>query len=245
MGKVGKSLALALVLVMVISSASLLMIKPANAQTPTPTPTPTPPTTTKATGNNGSLELSISISKTVYPAGEPVNAIFVLTNIGNKTVDIFYYSMTFDLQEYNGNNTLVYDYFRTQAFSQVGVNVQLNSGDSVNKTLTWNQTFQTNPSTNPTQASSGIYYMVGSSYGIQTEPLEILIVGTTSTTSPTSIPTATSSSPTSTPSVPELSAVAILTLLIAVSISLVVMLPRQSRQGSHKISSSIPRLNNF
>lgn len=85
--------------------------------------------------------------------------------------------MTFDLLICNGNNTLVYDYFTTQCFSQVGVNVQLNSGANLNRTLNWNQIYQTNPiDSSPVQ--SGIYYIVGSSYTIRTEPLEIVITKT-------------------------------------------------------------------
>ena len=160
---------------------------PAFLSTPTPTLMPSPPTITVVTAVNGSLELTMSIEKTVFSIGEPVNVTFSITNIGNQTFDFMSTMMNFDLIVSNGANSVVYDYFATQMFSDLARNVPISPGGNITETLVSPQTYVTNPMYVPgPQVSSGTYYIVGKSsplindslwYALQTDPIEILIVG--------------------------------------------------------------------
>jgi hypothetical protein len=162
---------------------------PVPTSIPTPTPMPSPPTITLLTASNVSLELTMFIEKTVFNIGEPVNVTFALTNIGNQTVDLTRTAMNFDFIVTSGGS-VVYDYFRSQAFPMWAMTVQLTPGENVTETHVWPQTYLINPSYAPgTQVSPGIYFIEGQSspmitvgnvdpmYSLQTDPLEILIVG--------------------------------------------------------------------
>jgi hypothetical protein len=222
--RANKTFALILTLVIVLSCLTLLTVKPANAQTIS-TVTPAPPTTTQATATNGSLELTSTIPKTVYNLGEPVNATYILTNISNKTVNFYLLAQSFDLLVYNASNSLIYQYTNSGiAFPLVASYITLNPGESTdNRTVTWSQDIVMQiltPWQHNVQVPSGTYYLVGASWitnytanstiSLQTNPIEIQIVGNTSTPSPTPISTAptlsTTPSPTPSPtfSVPEL-----------------------------------------
>lgn len=153
--------------------------------TPIPTPVPNPPTITQETAIKGSLELTLSISKTSYKVGEPVNAIFVITNSGNQTLDLNIGPVCYFLQMYNGNGTQIYDNHHEPLPMHL-TDTELSAGANVTETIVWTQVNDINP-LYLTQVSSGIYFIAGTlkittvdfsqSYIIQTEPLEIVIVG--------------------------------------------------------------------
>jgi hypothetical protein len=241
MGSSRKSFALILIGMMAISCVGLLVAKSSNAQT-IPTATPSPPTITQATATNGSLELTTTIPKTVYNLGEPVNVTYTLTNISNQTINFYLTAQSFDLLVYNASNSLIYQYTNSGiAFPLTASYITLNARESTdNRTVTWSQDIVMQiltPWQHNVQVPSGTYYLVGtgwvtnytanSSISLQTNPIEILIVGNTSTTSPTPTlttptpSTAPSSTPSPTSSVPELPAMALLPLLLSVFVVVV------------------------
>jgi hypothetical protein len=152
---------------------------PSTAPTETPTSTP-PPAPLQATSVNGSFELTISVEKTVYSLGEPVNITLSITNISKQTVNFTHTGMDFDFLVTNDTDNLVYQWSIGRAFPMFAMIEPLQPGENVTATYTWPQTCNANTSTARTPVSAGTYYIVGKSnpiYGLQTAPVQIMIVG--------------------------------------------------------------------
>jgi hypothetical protein len=154
-------------------------IPPSTAPTQTPTPTP-PATPLQSASVNGSLELTVSVEKTVYTIGETVNITLSITNISKGTVNFTHTGMDFDFVVTNDTDNVIYQWSIGRAFPLFVMIEPLQPGENVTATYTWPQTCNANTSTVGTLVSPGTYYIVGKSnsiYGLQTAPVQIVIVG--------------------------------------------------------------------
>ena len=159
------------------SSPSPTASTSAPAVTPTSSPTPTfAPSKTVGDG----LELTVSLEKTIYDHGEPVNVTLSITNITNQTINFTHTGMDFDFIVYNETYSRIYDWSIGRAFAQFIMIDPLLPGGNVSETLVWPQTGNTSSVANGALVSPGEYFIVGetnSRYGLQTDPLEITILG--------------------------------------------------------------------
>jgi hypothetical protein len=133
----------------------------------------------QATSANGSFELTLSVEKTVYSVGEPVNITLAITNVSNQAVDFIHTGMDFDFIVTNGTGNVIYRWSTGRAFPLFVMLEPLQPRENVTATYVWPQTCNSNPSTVGASVSPGTYYIVGKSnsiYGLETEPVQIMIV---------------------------------------------------------------------
>ncbi|HUK84229.1 MAG TPA: BsuPI-related putative proteinase inhibitor [Candidatus Acidoferrum sp.] len=185
------------------------------------------PTSTGASGESGALKLTMTTDKTTYSLGEPVNLTLTITNISTQTISFTHSGYDFDFQVTNDTNSQVYRWSNFKAFPDIVTISQLQSGENISANFTWLQTCNFDVSVQDDPVSPGTYNIIGLSsqtYGIQTTPIQITIVGAstsapTSTTNPTPSP---SSTPTPSPTVPEFSAWTALLIIIGISLTFIV-----------------------
>ncbi len=132
-----------------------------------------------ASGEKDNLELTMTLDKTVYSLGEPVNLTLTITNISDQTINFTHTGLDFDFQVTNDTNNLVYQWSNFIAIPQFIAIEPLPAGESISANFTWLQTCNFNAQVNGDPVSPGIYNIIGqtgSTYGIQTTPIQITIV---------------------------------------------------------------------
>lgn len=142
-----------------------------------PKETIVPSSTVIGVNETAGLELTMQIEKTLYVQGEPVRMMFALTNISNRTLDLWMTAWTFDFQVFNDTNHRIFQYSNSQVFPQVIWNVSIEPGKNLTDVLVWPQTCNT---TEGVLVSPGTYYIVGQIWNIgstilRTPPLQIIV----------------------------------------------------------------------
>jgi len=199
------------------------------------TPTSTPATT--ASGGNGTLELTMTLDKTSLSLGESVNLTLTLTNISKQTVSFTHTGLDFDFKVYNGTNNLVYQYSNFLIIPDFTYIVPLPPGEGFSANFTWMQTCNFNEQVTGNPVSPGTYNIVGetgSTYGIQTTPIQLTIVGApTATPTPTLTLTPSATAPSATaPPTPEFpSVIIIIVTLMAVTVAILFNIKKQSNKS--------------
>jgi hypothetical protein len=188
------------------------------------------PAAIKASGGNGSLELAMTIDKTSYSIGEPVNLTLTITNISNQTINYTHTGLDFDFQVINGTNNVVYQWSNFKAIAQFIAITPLPAGESTSANFTWQQICNFNTQVEGDPVSPGTYNIVGetgSTYKIQTAPIQVTIgIVPTVTSTPTPTPTqSTTQTLTSSPSptVPEFPTWIVIALVVGVALLLVAL----------------------
>jgi hypothetical protein len=147
----------------------------------------TPP---MAQGRADGLQLTMTLEKTEYSLGEPVAVTLTITNISNQTrsfglgPDV----NDFDFHVYNDTDSNIYWYSSRWIGGGIPMFVvleTLNSSETLNSTLVWQQTFSHGLGSEGSPVSPGTYYIVGTIgppffYGknstLETTPIQIALV---------------------------------------------------------------------
>jgi hypothetical protein len=124
----------------------------------------------------------MSVEKTVFKVGENVNINVTLTNIGNQSVDIGVDAWLLDFIVSDSMSGLIYQNSQEGAMPQIIGNWTLQPGQNITRDYVWGQIYS-GPNPGPA-VSPGTYYIAGVCnfeptlcYAFQSDPIEILIVG--------------------------------------------------------------------
>jgi hypothetical protein len=128
-----------------------------------------------AIGVDDGLELTMTLEKTEYIVGEPINLTLALANISNQSITFPLAAWTFDFQVYNGTNNFVFVWSRGQVFPQYIILDTLGVGENLTELRIWKQTCNVPPYSEGVSVSPGTYYIVGTAYGLQTTPMQIIV----------------------------------------------------------------------
>jgi hypothetical protein len=130
-------------------------------------------------GTKGDLELTMTIDKSVYSFGEPINLTLTITNISQQTINFTHTGLDFDFQVTNDTNNLVYQWSNFKFIPQFMSTEELPAGGIITSNFTWPQICNFNTQVEGDAAAPGTYFIIGqtgSTYNIQTNPIQITIL---------------------------------------------------------------------